>query len=374
MGTSCSCNSFLELRDELDILKERKQNRDFFIDYNVDNINKKENDEFENKLKKISTNSMNSNNNDLGIFSTQSFSNIFKNSSIHQNDSYAKEILLKENINKEDIKEIINEKKKDKENEKDIIIENEKESGCSIRKEKKTQIQLRPKKILLKNINDIKEDDFKYNINISKTQLIYSCSSDIITKKKYENELISEEDYNLTPKDNYSKSIFRYINNLRINPKECAKLIKENKKYIIFDENNEIYFKKNKIKFSLIKGYQIFDETINILNNLEPMNKLIYNQRITIKIPYKNNDIIGLDYMKNQIEDIQNRGNHIFSYWKEKIKDPEIAFLMMVVDDNNQEPGLKRKDLINPDIIYIGISSVEYNNEFACFITLSNRK
>lgn len=46
----------------------------------------------------------------------------------------------------------------------------------------------------------------------------------------------------------------------------------------------------------------------------------------------------------------------------------------MIVDDNYVQEGLKRKDLINPEYIYIGISSIEINGKFACYITLSNKK
>ena len=46
----------------------------------------------------------------------------------------------------------------------------------------------------------------------------------------------------------------------------------------------------------------------------------------------------------------------------------------MVIDDNHIKSGLKRTDLINPEIKYIGISSVEIDDNFACYITLSYRK
>ena len=124
----------------------------------------------------------------------------------------------------------------------------------------------------------------------------------------------------------------------------------------------------------MFQGYPIFVETINLLNNLEPMKKLIYYKNITIKRPDNEDYINNLDYLKFQVEELQNNGNHISSYWKESIKDPEIAFLMMVIDDNQIKCGLKRKDLINPEIKYIGISSMEINDNFACYITLSNRK
>ena len=125
------------------------------------------------------------------------------------------------------------------------------------------------------------------------------------------------------------------------------------------------------IVFAII---QIFDETINILNNIKPMERLIYNKNITIKIPDNEDDINNYDYLRNQVEELQNNGKHISSFWSEKIKDPEICFLMMIIDDNYIEAGLKRKDLLNPDMKYIGIISAEINNNFTCYITLSNRK
>ena len=367
MGSSCSCNNILEYKEELDALKEKKQNIDFFIDYSIDNIKQKENIEYDNKiLRKIPTNSVSSNNNDLELFSTQNYTNIYNNPII-RNDFYG-------NGSEEKIIE------KDKNKEKDIIIEQKKENENEDEKQIfQTQIKLKPnKKIVLNkyvNVNEDENNNGNYGNFITKNKVIYSCSTDIITKKKYNDDIINEEEYNFIPNDNYSQIIFEQINKLRKNPKAIAEIIEDNKKFIIIDENNRIYFKKNSIRYKLEKGIQIFDETIHILNDLEPMNQLIYNKNIAIKIPENNEDFVNnSDYLKNQIEELQNNGNHISSYWSEKIKDPDIAFLMMVIDDNYIEPGLKRKDLINPDIKFIGIISSKNDNNFICYITLSTRK
>ena len=250
-------------------------------------------------------------------------------------------------------------------------------------KDSKEDIEIKPKKVALNhnmnnNINKYsigsKHSTGSRNSNISKKEVIYSVSSEIIGKKKYGDENITEEEYNAQPNDEYSRIIFDYINKLRRNPKYIANMIDENKKYIIMEDSNKLFFRKNNIKFSLNKGLPIFDETINVLNNLEPMNKLILNKNIIVDLPDNEDDIINLNYINNQVEILKNNGNHISSYWKEKIKDPEIAFLMMVIDDNYVQKGLKRKDLINPEYKYIGISSIEINDKFACYITLSNRK
>ena len=44
----------------------------------------------------------------------------------------------------------------------------------------------------------------------------------------------------------------------------------------------------------------------------------------------------------------------------------------MVVDDSDKKPGNKRKDLLNPNYQFIGISSKMINKSFVCYITLSD--
>ena len=43
----------------------------------------------------------------------------------------------------------------------------------------------------------------------------------------------------------------------------------------------------------------------------------------------------------------------------------------MIVDDNGIKSGMRRKDLLDPNMKYIGISSVEIKKKFVCYITLS---
>ena len=67
-----------------------------------------------------------------------------------------------------------------------------------------------------------------------------------------------------------------------------------------------------------------------------------------------------------------NGGIAIKSYWRDVINDPEISFLLMIVDDNGVKSGMRRKDLLNPRMKFIGISSVEIKKNFVCYITLSS--
>ena len=120
MGTSCSCNNFSEYKEELLMSEDKISKKDFFIDYSIDNINQKENIENnDNVLKNLHSKALTSqNNNDLGIFSTQSYTNVYNNLPIFRNNSYGtitKEVIFEED--KDNEKEVILEQDKDKEKE-----------------------------------------------------------------------------------------------------------------------------------------------------------------------------------------------------------------------------------------------------------------
>lgn len=310
MGTSCGCSNINLYKNEIDIDEENKINKDFFIDYNSESLEN------------------NNNNNKKSFNSFQDLGSLYTHYNIGFNNS----------------KEINNLK-----------------SG------KNNVFQSNEEKLIKKledNSQNFNQNFFNYESFINGKEIIYSSISEINAVKK--NEIKNEE-----PEDEYSKYIFNYINKLRTEPKNVAKIIENNKKYIFTEENNQIYFKKNKIKFHLFKGIITFDETIDFLNNLNPMEKLIYNKNITVEIPKNEKNINVLDYLNKEVNEFNNNDKYITSFWKEIVKDPEVAFLMMVVDDNCIKTGQKRYDLANPETKCIGISSGEINNKFFCFITLS---
>ena len=68
-----------------------------------------------------------------------------------------------------------------------------------------------------------------------------------------------------------------------------------------------------------------------------------------------------------------NKGIKIDAFWRDIIKDPEINFLLMIVDDNPIKPGAKRTDILNPKMKYIGINSAYLGSYFVCYIVLSDK-
>jgi hypothetical protein len=175
------------------------------------------------------------------------------------------------------------------------------------------------------------------------------------------------------PKDEFSKYIFEHINMLREDPKSFIKNIEEAKSFISRNKDNKLIYKK-KIKVLLSQGLLAFEEAIAILQFCKPMNKLIFEPNLMVKLPKSEDDIKNKDYFKNEIKHMIEKGIPIQAYWRDIIKEPETSFLMMVIDDTGVKSGLKRKDILDPNKKYIGISSICIGKHFVCFLTFSNTK
>ena len=183
----------------------------------------------------------------------------------------------------------------------------------------------------------------------------------IITERNLKKTNISYE-----PKDSFSKYMFENINKLRENPKNFIGLIENSKKHIKLLTNGKYIF-KSRLNVALFKGEESFNEAIKDLQNSNKMNKLIYDPKITIRPPDKLEDLKSIEYLKNETSKLK-----ISGYWRDNISDPEICFILMIVDDNEKLPGLKRKKLLDPNIKYIGISSKKIGKSFCGYFTLSN--
>ena len=101
------------------------------------------------------------------------------------------------------------------------------------------------------------------------------------------------------------------------------------------------------------------------------MEPLKYAPQLTVIPPQNELEIEDKDDLSRKVIDMINAGINVKSYWRDVIKDPQISFLLMIVDDNGVKSGMKRKDILNPNMKFIGISSAEINRNFACYITLS---
>lgn len=100
------------------------------------------------------------------------------------------------------------------------------------------------------------------------------------------------------------------------------------------------------------------------------MDRLIFNPYLVVETPKRENEIKDKNDLSLKVDNMVNDGIMIKSFWRDVIKDPKISFLMMIVDDIGEKSGMRRKDLLDINMKYIGISSVNINGSFVCYITL----
>jgi hypothetical protein len=173
------------------------------------------------------------------------------------------------------------------------------------------------------------------------------------------------------PSDNYSKYLLEQINKIRTDPQSFIGVIEDAKANIKKDRFGRLIY-DGKIKIALAKGESAFNEAITFLQNCEPMESLEYVSDLTAIPPRNEEEIKDKEDLNKKVEEMINEGITIKSFWRDVIKNPEISFLLMIVDDNGIKSGMKRKDLLDPNMKYIGVSSVEINRKFVCYITLSS--
>ena len=172
------------------------------------------------------------------------------------------------------------------------------------------------------------------------------------------------------PFDNYSRYFLSQVNKIRTEPQSFIGVIEDSKANIIKDRLGRIIY-NGKIKVALNAGEAAFDEAIEYLKELNPMQPLTYNQMITVNTPVSEDEILNKNDLTYKVESMIKSGLNIKSYWRDVIKDPEINFLLMIIDDNGIKSGMRRKDILSPYMKHIGITSTEINKNFVCYVTLA---
>ena len=174
-----------------------------------------------------------------------------------------------------------------------------------------------------------------------------------------------------SPEDNYSKYLLEQINKIRTDPKSFIGVIEDAKDNIKINKEGICYYKSNKLKVCLNEGESAFNDSIEFLKNCQPMEPLEFSPSLIPDLPTTVNEMNNINYLKISIKKMINDGLKINSYWRNVIKDPEICFLLMIVDDSDKSKGMKRVDILNPKMKYIGLSSVEIDGKFMNYIVLS---
>ena len=227
-----------------------------------------------------------------------------------------------------------------------------------------------------KNKNDLPiTSSNNVDSQVIKSTMFYDKQNDENEKNSQPvNKILDETaDAHLTPSDDFSNYIFNKINDIRQNPQKYISVLEDAKNNITTDKKTRklIYKSPNsKVKVALNRGADAFDEAIMFLNNLEPMNPLIYHPLITVNVPDNELDLKNKDYLKDEVTRIENKDILIKSFFKDNVKEPETSFILLIADDSKNS-GVKRKDILDKNKKYIGIVSKKIEKSFACYITFA---
>ena len=173
----------------------------------------------------------------------------------------------------------------------------------------------------------------------------------------------------------FEKNFLQEINFIRTNPKEYAKKMKTLTQNIFKEDDNEYFYQnKNNInqkKIILKNGSKIFYETIEYLEQLEPMNKLKWNDEL--RIENQNNIILS---QKNLGKLILNKRLELLKKYEkcyfniDIFEDPILSIVFQLTDEAFNKD--RRNAILNP---YFTLFSVNYfrdeNNKFLSILSFA---
>ena len=225
----------------------------------------------------------------------------------------------------------------------------------------------------------------KEDIHLPKKEQIVENKDQIGTEINPLKEQEQDEDYlekleKLNEEKNikyaeYPDKMLEIINKIRENPPAYADIIEDSVKYIVEEPDkedetkNKIIFKK-KVKVALTRGEPAFYEVAEKLRQIEPLPPLEFNGNICIPLPQNEEDLNTPNYLKEQVKALKESQN-IDLYFKDLIKLPDVAALLMIVDDNSKNTGRKRNAILNKDFKYIGINSHFIGKTFLAYYSFS---
>ena len=218
---------------------------------------------------------------------------------------------------------------------------------------------------------NLKEEDLDNNENIhfNKSNIKKNKISKLKKHNKYgvykSNSLINISN------EYYIEYMYDHINSIRTKPQSFIKYLKSAINNISCDKKGNLFYDGN-LKVALCKGKIVFEETISFLEKVKPMKPLIFRKELCVPIPIKEKDFQSGDYLRKKIKKIIDKGVSVRAFWRDIIKDPEINFLLMIVDDNFIRRGAKRKDIFNSNMKYIGTNSGSMGDYFVCYTVLSD--
>ena len=187
----------------------------------------------------------------------------------------------------------------------------------------------------------------------------------------------SEKEQPVTPvksvldfSEEYTERIISLINNIRSDPSSYSYTILESIQNIKRTKNDKIIY-HDKVKVALFKGEEAFYVAAEKLKNIQPMNKLEYDQNLCVPLPENENEFKSQEFLNSSVEKMREKNINVEIYFRDFIKIPEVAVLLMIVDDNSKNTSKKRNTLLNKNFKYIGVCSKFIGKNFVAHLSFS---
>ena len=193
------------------------------------------------------------------------------------------------------------------------------------------------------NENSEKGAEIEEEISTNRNNSINKLNT--ISNKAIKSNLIKNESAKEEPEDSFSQYMFSHINKIRTNPKNYIPKIKSAMNNICTDKKGRVIY-KGRLKVALCKGKEAFEEAISDLNNMEPMEPLVFKKELCVEISEKEKEFKSGDYLRNKIKEKIKNGIPVNAFWRDIINESEINLLLMIVDDNAIRRGYKRRDIL----------------------------
>ena len=168
-----------------------------------------------------------------------------------------------------------------------------------------------------------------------------------------------------------SKEIFNLINKFRANPRELARHLERLKKYL--DTSTNILSEPEKIQIQMVEGEDVFNEAINFLKNLRPLEPFQWEEALAQSAQAHVDDIGPKGLLLYQSSDgtepedrITKYGNYIDSLGENIDFGPNDAMgvIVSLTLDDGEEERPHRDNLFKNDYKKIGIACGPHQTEF----------
>ena len=210
------------------------------------------------------------------------------------------------------------------------------------------------------------------NIEISKKEKIRNQSIQLSEEELTRNLSTKFSSENAPFFYSFEMCFLKAINLIRENPKKFAIKLKKLTKNIIKENDHEyLYLNKNNLeeKILLKKGKTVFKETINYLEQFNPVNKLIYNENL--KVTFEENikltkENIGKLILNKRLNLLKLYKNCFFCI--DIFQDPFLSVVFQITDEIFNK--VRRNAILNKDYSMFAIST--YKDSDNNFISISS--